>query len=66
MCDLARDMNRAMRVVEKRDFLDDLGDRVIRKIKRGQDDGLQDLQFGKYHIAWYGYPAHLLQGMRSS
>lgn len=25
-------MNRAMRVVEKTDFLDDLGDRVIRKI----------------------------------
>jgi len=32
MCDLARDMNRAMRVVERTDFLDDLGDRVIRKI----------------------------------
>lgn len=55
-----------MRVVEITDFLDDLGDRVIRKIKRGQDDGLQDLQFGKYHFAWYGYPAHLLQGMRGS
>lgn len=34
MCDLARDMNRAMRVVETTDFLDDLGDRVIRKINR--------------------------------
>jgi predicted thioredoxin/glutaredoxin len=34
MCDLARDMNPAMRVVETTDFLDDLGDRVIRKIKR--------------------------------
>ncbi|WP_315336230.1 hypothetical protein [Pseudomonas grimontii] len=33
MCDLARDMNRAMCVVERADFLDDLGDRVIRKIK---------------------------------
>lgn len=31
MCDLARDMNRAMRVVETTDFLDDLGNRVIRK-----------------------------------
>lgn len=35
MCDLARDMNRAMRVVEKTDFLDGLGNRVIRKINRG-------------------------------
>jgi len=33
MCDLARDMNRAMRVVETTDFLDDLGDRVIRENK---------------------------------
>ncbi|WP_150294846.1 hypothetical protein [Pseudomonas extremaustralis] len=28
---MARDMNRAMRVVERTDFLDDLGDRVIRE-----------------------------------
>ena len=34
MCDLARDMNPAMRVVERTDFLDALGDRGIRKIKR--------------------------------
>ncbi len=34
MCDLARDMNRAMRVVERTDFLDDLGDRVITKAFR--------------------------------
>ncbi|SOB52678.1 hypothetical protein PLUA15_240091 [Pseudomonas lundensis] len=38
MCDLARDMNPAIRVVEKTDFLDDLGDRVIREIiERGKE-----------------------------
>lgn len=38
MCDLARDMNPAMRVVETTDFLDDLGDRVIWEIiERGKE-----------------------------
>lgn len=33
MCDLAKERTQATRVVERTDFLDDLGDRVIRKIK---------------------------------
>lgn len=37
MCDLARDMNRAMRVVERTDFLDALGDRGIREVNRSEN-----------------------------
>ena len=38
MCDLARDMNPAMRVVETTDFLDALLTRGIREIKPEKDD----------------------------
>lgn len=64
MCDLTRDMNRAMRVVERTDFLDDLGDRVIRKINGGSEMGkFENLPEQLMAVFMLGFPvAGLLIG----
>ncbi len=53
MCDLARDMNPAIRVVEKTDFLDDLGDRVITKAFSQKFLVIRRASNGKRFSSWH-------------